>query len=464
MAFTRQSSTPTFFFSLWTLMLLSASQGVNSYASGESMPVNMGASSVSERFEITVSAELLKQWKEFYAIIREEEKTVQNLFRDATNAQFKAGTQLRSAEIKKDQMDLSLLADLQTAYDKSVNDLKIANLQQKEIKKLVEKSRKINGKPGSLTEKKVDGMRSAYNAYLAKYNPGRPPVEKPVVPPPISEPPPVVATTPIKPSTPATKPTQTEPAKETKSKTPPSKPTPTKPTTETKPTTQNNPTKENKPVQQTKPTTQTKSKSEVENKKEVTSPEPLMSYDPEMIDKRPTQSKSAKYQSQPFECIYETNKIDPANGLMLKALKPAILFTHTDPDLKPYFRGKDLITCLGRVSISGAYVQLTIEFQIASSHSQNNFGSLEEGSMLRFKLMNDEYISLFNLKTNMGHIDPYTGYTIFSGQYAMGKQEINKLSTVELDKMRVMWSTGFEDYDVYHVDFLINQLNCVMSK
>lgn len=51
--------------------------------------------------ESVVSPEQLQQWKELYTKIREEEKAVQNLFRDATNAQFKAGTQLRSAELKK---------------------------------------------------------------------------------------------------------------------------------------------------------------------------------------------------------------------------------------------------------------------------------------------------------------------------------------------------------------------------
>ena len=31
----------------------------------------------------------------------------------------------------------------------------------------------------------------------------------------------------------------------------------------------------------------------------------------------------------------------------------------------------------------------------------------------------------------------------------------------ELDKMRVVWRTGYEDYQIYHVDFLINQINCL---
>lgn len=446
MAFTTLRHRAPFFLSLLTMMLLSATQGFNSYARGyyegtrpcfspneeDSFFVNLTSiecdgiilaiPGLVNEDETVVSPEVLQQWKELYAKIREEEKAVQNLFRDATNAQFKAGTQLRSAELKKDNIDPVQIASLQATFDKSVEDLKKANLQQKEIKKLVEKARKTNAKPGSLTEKKVAGMLTVYNDYLARYYPNQPPVASPVVSAPATVPPPVPPVARAEPETPITTTTQS------------------KPTTQPKPKAE-----ENKPNQvsiESEPTT----------------------YDPDMVNKRPGQAKSLQYLSQPFQCIFEIDTFERATGMSRKALKPGILFTHTDPDLKPFFRGKDLITCLGRVSKAGDYVQLTIEFQIASSHSQSNFGSLEEGSLLRFKLMNDEYISLFNLKTNMGHIDPYTGYTIFSGQYALGKQEINKLSTLELDKMRVMWSTGFEDYDVYHVDFLINQLNCLMSK
>lgn len=451
MASFRLPNKARFHISLLTLLLLSAAQGINSHARdcAEGHVPRLSASKMDssaikrathlsnmnfmafhgpeKEGDSAVSPDVLQQWKELYAKIREEEKAVQNLFRDATNAQFKAGTQLRSAELKKEMIDPVLLATLQTAFDKSVADLKNANLQQKEIKKLVEKARKINAKPGSITEKKVNGMRTTYNDYLARYNPGQPPVANPVVAAPASTPPPVPPVAQSEPKTTA-------------------------------------PATESKPVNQTKPTTPSKPKAEEPKPKQAIIENETTTYDPDMVNKRPGQAKSFQYLSQPYQCIFEIDTFERSTGVSRKALKPGILFTHTDPDLKTFFRGKDLITCLGRVSKSGDYVQLTIEFQIASSHSQSNFGSLEEGSLLRFKLMNDEYISLFNLKTNMGHIDPYTGYTIFSGQYALGKLEINKLSALELDKMRVMWSTGFEDYDVYHVDFLINQLNCVMSK
>lgn len=167
------------------------------------------------------------------------------------------------------------------------------------------------------------------------------------------------------------------------------------------------------------------------------------------------------YRSAPFECHAITDTMDVATGRRKIELKPALLFTHTDPDLRPYFKEKELITCFGKLSKLDAYIYLTIDFQIASSHSLNNFGSLQNGSLLRLRLLNGEYVSLYNLKTDRGRIDPNSGHTIFTGQYALGKAEIKSLESFELDKVRILWTTGYEDYDVYKVDFFIDHLNCL---
>ncbi len=351
---------------------------------------------------------LLKQWNELFLKIREEEKLVQNIFRDATNAQFKASQQLRTAELNKKLTESDKLAKLNEAYEQSVLHLKEAKLRQKEVKKLLDKARKINSKPADLTEKKLTKTRITYNMLMARYSPERTPLPEP-------------APSQSKPQTP----TQTSPQEGSQKKTP----VPTTP-----------------PVNPSVP----------ENK--------MVEYDLDMINTRPGQLKVKTYTSSPFDCVFESDSIDQASGLLRQAIQPSLMFTHTDPDLRPYFKDKELITCLGRLTKIGHYIYLTVEFQIASSHSQGNFGSLQNGSLLRFKLMNDEFVSLYNLKTNEGRIDPYSGYTVFSGQYALGKEEIKKLNASELDKMRVMWTTGYEDYDIYHLDFMINQLNCLKAK
>ncbi len=190
----------------------------------------------------------------------------------------------------------------------------------------------------------------------------------------------------------------------------------------------------------------------------------IQAMNPDMVDKRPSYFNKTEYRARPYDCKFATDSIDLASGRIRLETTPGLLFTYTEPELRPYFKDKDLMKCRGRLSKLGPYVYLDIEFQIASSHSQSNFGSLPNGSLLRFQLMNEESVALYNGKPNSGRIDPYSGHTIFTGQYALGKKELHALKKSGLDKMRVMWSTGFEDYDVYYMDFLINQINCLESR
>ena len=178
----------------------------------------------------------------------------------------------------------------------------------------------------------------------------------------------------------------------------------------------------------------------------------------------PPGSQVKPYRSAPFRCAVKSDTTDRTTGMRHIELEPGLLFTHTDPDLRPYFKNKELITCYGKLYKTNDYVYLTIDFQIASSHSQSNFGSLEKGSLLRLKLLNGEYVSLYNLRADRGRIDAYSGYTIFTGQYVLGKDQIKMLISNELDKVRILWSTGYEDYDVYEVDFFLDRLNCLLTR
>jgi hypothetical protein len=178
----------------------------------------------------------------------------------------------------------------------------------------------------------------------------------------------------------------------------------------------------------------------------------------------PPQNRLREYQSEPYNCKVTLDTQDEATGRRRIELEPSIIFTHTDPDLRPYFKEKELITCEGKLTRSDEYIYLHIFFKIASSHAQSNFGTLEKGSLLRLRLLNGEDVSVYNLRADKGKIDPYSGDTIFTGQYSLSKDDIKLLGSTELDAVRFLWSTGYEDYDVYKVDFFIDQLNCLMNR
>ncbi len=347
---------------------------------------------------------LLKQWNELYATILAEEKIIQQSFRNATNAKFKSSELLENAQANKKLMEPDHLATLHDEYEASVDELRKAKHCQEDIKKIVDKAQKINASPSKLTANKLDKTKARFNLFRADCNPG---------------------------------------GKVTVLKESQSSPTPP-------------------------PVANPSQKPLSENPKIVTPTEAIVTtgiaYDPSMVNKRPSQYDTRPYASAPFDCTFRIDTIDQSTKTRKLELFPSLVFTYTDPDLRPYFKDKDLITAYSRLSKIGPYIYLTIDFHIASSHSQNNFGSLQNGSLLRLKLFDGEFVTLYALKTDKGRIDPYSGHTIFSGQYALGKNEIKKILHSPLDKIRVLWATGYEDYDVYHVDKIIEQLNCLLNK
>ncbi|MFZ1676138.1 MAG: hypothetical protein WAT91_02630 [Saprospiraceae bacterium] len=371
---------------------------------------------------------ILRQWNELYFKIKDEEKKAQAQFRAATNAQFKAGELLQNAEADKKMIESDRLAVLHENYEKSIENLRNAKLRQKAILKLEDQSKKVAAQSPRMIKKKFPQLNALFENYLITYDPihnmqdlskkGTSIKESPAV-------------------TSSTKTSSVTSRSESSGKT----------------GDRDISSKKTKEINSKKKDKTSTSKG---SERLSSARTPSMRLPPEQIPHT--------YKTESVPCHLEIDTIDAVTGTHRKGLEPALIFTDTDPDLRPYFKSKELIRCYGRLSKIGAYIYFTIDFQIASSHSQGNFGSLESGSLLRLRLLNGKYVSLYNLKSDRGRIDPYSGNTIFSGQYALGKEEIKLLSSSSLDKIRLLWGTGYEDYDVYKIDFFIDQLKCLMEK
>ena len=59
-------------------------------------------------------------------------------------------------------------------------------------------------------------------------------------------------------------------------------------------------------------------------------------------------------------------------------------------------------------------------------------------------------------------LDKQSGETIYRVRCALSNgQDFSMLENGWLDSFGIMWSTGFEDYTVYDVDFMQRQLRCL---
>lgn len=162
------------------------------------------------------------------------------------------------------------------------------------------------------------------------------------------------------------------------------------------------------------------------------------------------------------DCQLSFAGIDEFSGKERKDLKPQVLFYYTDERLKPYLKNDDyLITQAYLSTLEGGYHFLTLIIQIASKNAQMEYGSIEKGSVLTFKTINGQTTKLQANKTDNGLYDPATDSFIYRVQYVISGGSKKVLESEMLDQVRLTWSRGYEDYEIYEVDLLQRQFECL---
>ncbi|MBK8504531.1 MAG: hypothetical protein IPL46_21365 [Saprospiraceae bacterium] len=169
--------------------------------------------------------------------------------------------------------------------------------------------------------------------------------------------------------------------------------------------------------------------------------------------------------SPEYRCEFSFHGIDEFTKTQKKELKDELFFSYTDERLKSYLKDQDYMSCRGYLtSISGGFRYLTLVFSIASKNANREYGYIKNGSLLNLKLLDGETVSLFTQSENQGLLDPKSGKTVYKVRYPIEYQKEKLLLKSGIDKVRVVWSSGYEDYEVYNIDFFTNQFDCLNSK
>lgn len=160
-------------------------------------------------------------------------------------------------------------------------------------------------------------------------------------------------------------------------------------------------------------------------------------------------------------CEVEFEGIDPKSGNFRKDLRQEFLFSHTDDRLRVYLKDKEYLRCEGYFSENGGYRYLTLEFTFAYPNAREAYGFIEKGSILTIKMLNGDFVNLRSGLMDRGSYDTQAELLTYRVYYPIDRSQINYLKDSEVDAIRVFWSSGFEEYEVYHLDFFANQLRCI---
>ncbi len=165
-----------------------------------------------------------------------------------------------------------------------------------------------------------------------------------------------------------------------------------------------------------------------------------------------------------LDCNLAFDGVDNFTGKKKQETTPIILFAHTDDFMRAAMKDKDFVTCEATATRveSSRTVYLNLTFTIQTKEAQRTFGFLDRGSMIIFRLINGKKINLSTNKTDIGAVDMNKGITTFHAQLAI--PDTNEMMQSELDVIRVSWSVGYEDYEIFDMDVLRNLFKCLDKK
>lgn len=171
---------------------------------------------------------------------------------------------------------------------------------------------------------------------------------------------------------------------------------------------------------------------------------------------------SSDFQGDPLDdCQIIFNGVDP-NSLQKKIQTSSEnLISYTHPKLEAYYKEESFLT--GDVSVVkiGKEKFVVLEIVIRSRDAIKNYGMIKAGSPMKLELINGESSYLVASVNSEGRPIPQTNQVSYQVLYYVDKREYKQLRSSEIDKVGIMWTSGYEKYEVYNLDVLQRQIDCI---
>lgn len=160
-------------------------------------------------------------------------------------------------------------------------------------------------------------------------------------------------------------------------------------------------------------------------------------------------------------CNIAAQSKDEFSGEVRKETARAELLRYTNPILRSYLKGKTHILCDVSMSSVGPNLFLNLTYTINDPGARKSFGGIRTNNVLILKFVDGSTLTVYNQRPDEGSIDPETQAATFRGQYLIDKTTLKKIRNTELDKIRMAWNTGYEDYEVQQIDLLMRLAKCL---
>jgi len=172
-------------------------------------------------------------------------------------------------------------------------------------------------------------------------------------------------------------------------------------------------------------------------------------------------SKPTMIETSKFPCKVIQDGLDQQTGYYKKDIAYDKLFEFTPEKLVGYYKERDFLTCYSSVGILDDTQYLYLKLIFDSKDAPKAYGSIQKEQEIRITLIDGSQTRLKTAINVNAKPDPKTKRVIYDGIFEMNGSNKKKLKDTELDQIEIIWSSGFEAYEIFNVDLLMNQLKCL---
>lgn len=170
---------------------------------------------------------------------------------------------------------------------------------------------------------------------------------------------------------------------------------------------------------------------------------------------------SGKVRTPQTTCQIVYQGKDETTGQIRRDVQEQMLFTYTDERLRSYLKDKEYLKCEGFLTAMGGFHFLSLKFTFAYPNAREAYGFIEKGSILIIKFLDGSFVSLPAMRMDKGSYDTQTELLTYNVHYALDHSQLNLLRRGEVDSVIMFWSSGYEEYPVYNLNFFANQIGCL---
>jgi len=140
---------------------------------------------------------------------------------------------------------------------------------------------------------------------------------------------------------------------------------------------------------------------------------------------------------------------------------PQHLFGHTSEKLKHVLKKKNFLNCNAYLTLLDGDYYLNLDLELATKDASKSYGYIDKNDLVKLTFINGENFIANSIYKAEGKLEQYSGHTKYEAVYRLQDINMELIKDLELDKLAIIWSSGYEEYPVYEIDLLQRQLECI---